>query len=109
ILKELQALGLDVKLLDENREEVRITETSEYGNTSIEAIFGRDKEADDFDTSAAFEGEESFAKRGFSVRRAADVDDDTVDEQVDDGFDEDDLADLDDLNPDDSIFLNAED
>ena len=109
ILKELQALGLDVKLLDENREEVRLTETSEYGNTSIEAIFGRDKESDaDFDTSAAFEGEESFAKRGFSVRRASQVDDDTVDEQMDDEFDEDDDIDLDDLNPDDSIFLNAE-
>lgn len=40
LLKELQALGLDVKVLDENREEVELIETSEYGNTDINSIIG---------------------------------------------------------------------
>ena len=33
LLKELQSLGLDVKVLDEDRDEVELMETSEYGNT----------------------------------------------------------------------------
>ncbi len=59
LLKELQSLGLDVKVLDENREEVELMEISEYGNTNINSVIGDDK---DF----AFEDSESFAKHGFS-------------------------------------------
>ncbi len=59
LLKELQSLGLDVKVLDENRQEVELMEISEYGNTDLNAIIAGDK---DF----AFEDSESFAKRGFS-------------------------------------------
>ena len=36
-MKELQSLGLDVKVLDEDRNEVELIETSEYGNTDINA------------------------------------------------------------------------
>ena len=43
LLKELQALGLDVKVLDEDRNEVQLMETSEYGNTDINAIIAGDK------------------------------------------------------------------
>ena len=59
LLKELQSLGLDVKVLDENRQEVELMEISEYGNTDLNAIIAGDK---DF----AFEDSESFEKRGFS-------------------------------------------
>ncbi len=59
LLKELQSLGLDVKVLDEDRNEVELIETSEYGNTDINAIIGNDK---DF----AFEDNESFAQHGFT-------------------------------------------
>ena len=59
LLKELQSLGLDVKVLDENKEEVTLMETSEYGNTNIDSIIASDK---DF----AFEDNESFEKHGFS-------------------------------------------
>ncbi|MBO5245749.1 MAG: DNA-directed RNA polymerase subunit beta [Eubacterium sp.] len=59
LLKELQSLGLDVKVLDENRQEVELMEISEYGNTDLNAIIAGDK---DF----AFEDSESFSKRGFS-------------------------------------------
>ena len=59
LLKELQSLGLDVKVLDEDREEVEFMETSEYGNTDLNAIIAGDK---DF----AFEDSESFDKMGFT-------------------------------------------
>ncbi|MBO5656612.1 MAG: DNA-directed RNA polymerase subunit beta, partial [Agathobacter sp.] len=59
LLKELQSLGLDVKVLDEDRNEVELIETSEYGNTDINAIIGRDK---DF----SYEETEDFAAHGFT-------------------------------------------
>ncbi len=59
LLKELQSLGLDVKVLDEERNEVELIETSEYGNTDLNAIIGNDK---DF----AFEDTESFERHGFT-------------------------------------------
>ena len=59
LLKELQSLGLDVKVLDENREEVELMETSEYGNTDLNSIIAGDR-------NFAFEEEESFGAMGFS-------------------------------------------
>ena len=61
LLKELQSLGLDVKVLDEDRNEVELMETSEYGNTDLNSIISGDK---DF----AFEDSDSFAKMGFSQK-----------------------------------------
>ncbi len=55
LLKELQSLGLDVKVLDESRREVQLIETSEYGNTDYNAVmseanknFAFEKNEDDF-------------------------------------------------------------
>ena len=62
LLKELQSLGLDVKVLDEDRNEVELIETSEYGNTDINAIIGNDRDDRDY----AFEDSESFEKHGFT-------------------------------------------
>ena len=62
LLKELQALGLDVKVLDENRNEVHLMETTEYGNTNINAILADDK------NNVAFENAESFGAAGFSQK-----------------------------------------
>uniref|UniRef100_UPI0040570E10 DNA-directed RNA polymerase subunit beta n=1 Tax=Agathobacter sp. TaxID=2021311 RepID=UPI0040570E10 len=59
LLKELQSLGLDVKVLDEERNEVELIETSEYGNTDLNSIIGNDKDY-------AFESNESFAQHGFT-------------------------------------------
>ena len=59
LLKELQSLGLDVKVLDEDRNEVELIETSEYGNTDINSIIGNDKDY-------AFEDSESFSQHGFT-------------------------------------------
>ena len=83
LLKELQSLGLDVKVLDEERNEVELMETSEYGNTDLNAIIAGDK---DF----AFEDSESFGKMGFTKQEfdaeneeLVDVDEEDVDEDDD--------------------------
>ena len=59
LLKELQSLGLDITLEDENGEEVTLLETSEYGNTDLNAIIQGDR---DFN----YEEKESFGEMGFS-------------------------------------------
>ena len=59
LLKELQSLGLDVIVQDEAGEEVKLLETSEYGNTDINAIIAGDR-------SFNYEENESFGAMGFS-------------------------------------------
>ena len=102
LLKELQSLGLDVKVLDENRQEVELMEISEYGNTDLNAIIAGDK---DF----AFEDSESFSKRGFSkVEFDADSEElVAVDEDEDE--ESDDLDDFGAEDFDDDALLDDED
>ena len=75
-------------MLDENRNEVELMETSEYGNTDLNSIISGDK---DF----AFEDSESFAKMGFSQKQfdteneeLVDVEDEEEDEDDSEFFDE---------------------
>ena len=96
LLKELQSLGLDVKVLDEDRNEVQLMETSEYGNTDINAIIAGDK-------NFAFESSESFAKSGFTKQEfdadseeLVNIEDEEGEPDMDafsDDFDGDDLGD----------------
>ncbi len=96
LLKELQSLGLDVKVLDEDRNEVQLMETSEYGNTDINAIIAGDK-------NFAFESSESFAKSGFTKQEfdadseeLVNIEDEEEEPDMDafsDDFDGDDLGD----------------
>ena len=72
LLKELQSLGLDVKVLDENREEVELMETSEYGNTDLNSIIAGDR-------NYAFEEEESFGSMGFSKQEFDEENEELVD------------------------------
>ena len=83
LLKELQSLGLDVRVLDENREEVELMETSEYGNTDLNAIIAGS------DRNFAFEDDNSFAQAGFSKKKF-DSEGDLVDDEDDVPFEEDD-------------------
>ena len=76
LLKELQSLGLDVRVLDENREEVEIMETSEYGNTDLNSIMVNDK---DF----VFEGKDSFAANGFTTQEFDTENEELVDVEED--------------------------
>ncbi len=86
LLKELQSLALDVRVLDENRNEVQLMETSEYGNTDLNSIISGDK---DF----AFESNESFSKMGFSKKEfdaeseeLVDAEEDELEEDEDDSI-----------------------
>ena len=72
LLKELQSLGLDVRVLDEERNEVELMETSEYGNTDLNSIISGDK---DF----AFENDESFGRMGFTKQEFDDENEELVD------------------------------
>jgi DNA-directed RNA polymerase subunit beta len=98
LLKELQSLGLDVKVLDEDRNEVELIETSEYGNTDINAIIGNDKDY-------AFEDSESFEKHGFTKQEFDSDNEELVDIEADD---EDDFEDADDLFDDAEEVLDEE-
>ncbi len=85
LIKELQSLGLDVKVLDENREEVQLIEISEYGNTSFNDVIGNDKDY-------AFESDDTFANAGNKIVDYAHLNDDESEEEyndADDSFDED--------------------
>ncbi len=81
LLKELQSLGLDVKLLAEDPEgedgyrEVEVGESSDYGNTDINALLNSDKTYNNYEESYGalgyqeqiFEGEELVSVGGNSV------------------------------------------
>ena len=58
-LDHIRNISGEYRVLDEDRNEVELIETSEYGNTDINAIIGNDK----YD---AFEDSESFEKHGFT-------------------------------------------
>ena len=57
LLKELQSLGLDVRVLREDNTEVEIMEASDYGETDLRSIIEGDK---------GFRKEEQYGEHGFS-------------------------------------------
>ena len=67
MLKELQALALDITLLDEDNNEVKLKETSEYGNTNINSIISS-SDREDRNKGFAFESSEVFTKGGFTTQ-----------------------------------------
>lgn len=69
LLKELQSLALDVTVLDENGEEIQMTETVEEG--TVEDVSGL-IEGDKFELQ-----EESFESAGFREAALEDLDDDS--------------------------------
>ena len=79
-------MGLDVKVLDENREEVELMETSEYGNTDLNSIIAGDR-------NFAFEEEESFGAMGFSKQEFSPEEEEEALELEDDFADFDDVLD----------------
>ena len=58
LLKELQSLGLDVKVLKEDQTEVEIMETIDYGDTDMRSVIEGDRKYE--------EEENSFSQFGFS-------------------------------------------
>ena len=60
LLKELQSLGLDVRVLREDQTEVEIMETIDMGETDLRAVIEGD--------SRQYDDDESFARRGFKTQ-----------------------------------------
>ena len=63
LLKELQSLALDVKVLDENDEEVELKESIDYGETNINAIINNDR---NFNSNK--ENANDFEKAGYTTQ-----------------------------------------
>ena len=84
LIKELQSLALDVKVLDEN--EVELKESIDYGETNFNAILNDNK-----NYSQKKEDSQSFEQAGYSTQEFVGEELQTVDAQgnvVEDGMDE---------------------
>ena len=86
LIKELQSLALDVKVLDENDNEVELKESIDYGETNFNAILNDNK-----NYSQKKEDSQSFEQAGYSTQKFVGEELQTVDAQgnvVEDGMDE---------------------
>ena len=77
LLKELQSLGLDVKVLRDDNTEVEITETIDYGDTELHSII---------EGEGKYE-EESYGEHGFSQQEFEDGELVNIEEPYQDSFD----------------------
>ena len=85
LLKELQSLGLDVRVLGEDMQEVEIMENVDYGDTDMRSIIegdSRGREEEDY-------GSHGFSKQEFEGEELVDVEDEADEDDVFLGFDED--------------------
>ncbi len=71
LLKELQSLALDITVLDENGEEIQMSESVEEGTVEVEDVSGL-MEGDRFELQ-----EESFEAAGFREAELEELDDDS--------------------------------
>ena len=86
MLKELQSLGLDIKVLQEDGTEVQIMETSDYGDTTdLRSIIEGDRHYRK-DEDESF-GEHGFSKQEFEGEELVDVEEDAADESADEELD----------------------
>ena len=87
LLKELQSLGLDVRVLREDRTEVEIMETAEYGDTDLRSVIeGESRRQDKEEAYGAY----GYTKQEFSGEELVDVEDDIDEEEF---LDDDDTLD----------------
>ena len=92
LLKELQSLGLDVRVLDENNEEVRIMESVDYGDTNLNHIIEGDRRYNNDEDY----GKHGYSKQEFSEGELVDVNDEPEEDDSFDDFDGDMNDDFDD-------------
>ena len=85
LLKELQSLGLDVRVLGEDMQEVEIMENVDYGDTDMRSIIegdSRGREEEDY-------GSHGFSKQEFEGEELVDIEEEADEDDVFLGFDED--------------------
>ncbi len=91
LLKELQALGLDVRVLRDDNTEVEIMETIDYGETDLRSVIEGDKKYKDRENYSEY----GFSKQEFEGEELIHVEEedegepeDEMDYDVDETFDE---------------------
>lgn len=85
LLKELQSLGLDVRVLRDDNTEVELTETIDYGDTDLRSIIEGDRHYQDDESYGAY----GYQEQEFKGEELVDV-------EVEEDIDDDDDFDLDD-------------
>ena len=80
LLKELQSLGLDVRVLRDDNTEVEIMESSEYGDVDIRSILESDSRRYQNEESESL-GSYGFSKQEFEGDELVDVEEDSTEEE----------------------------
>ena len=80
LLKELQSLGLDVRVLREDNTEVEIMETSDYGETNLNAIIEGDRR---YSGDRESYGEHGFSQQEFQGEELVDIEEGQDEEELD--------------------------
>jgi DNA-directed RNA polymerase subunit beta len=98
LLKELQALGLDIRVLNEKGEEVHLKESTEYGDTDFRSVIEGDSRRN------RRQDEAELAKSGFTKQRFDEKTEQLVDDEnlLSDDYEADEDAESDFLGVDDS-------
>jgi DNA-directed RNA polymerase subunit beta len=89
LLKELQSLALDVRVLDQNNEEVRLLESSEYEVTDFKKVlddgnYRRNSKDDEAELAKAGSLIQTVGEEGFENADDADYSDDSLEDDMDD-------------------------
>ncbi len=80
LLKELQSLGLDVRVLREDNTEVEIMESSEYGDVDIRSILENDSKRYNREENESFSSY-GFSKQEFEGDELVTVEEDSTEEE----------------------------
>ena len=80
LLRELQSLGLDMRVLRDDNTEVEIVESTDYADTDLRSVIEGD--------SRNYRNEESFANSGYTTQEF-DENEELVDVVDDDSYDDD--------------------
>ena len=80
MLKELQSLGLDVRVLRDDNTEVEIMESSEYGDVDIRSILESDSKYYNREENESF-GSNGFMKQEIEGDELVTVEEDSTEEE----------------------------
>jgi len=99
LLKELQSLALDVTVLDENGQEIKMTESVDYGDSDLTPLIEGDN---------SFRYDEGYEEAGFSHGSVEDLESDVFD-LYEDESESDELDEPEDLLLEDDMFMDSDD
>ena len=87
LLKELQSLGLDVRVLRDDNTEVEIMETVDYGDTDLHSIIEGDRYSGREDEEGSL-GAYGFGKQEFDGEELIDIDESAEEEDEEEFLDD---------------------